>query len=537
MTTPAEKVAQDKGRDDTDLRNVDVNEQDMSDRVNNRTLRPNSPAFQKFMTTGWQAQEPDMEPLESSRFIGRRLEELGRRFPGERLVIPAGDFKTRNNDNDYAFRPDTTFAYYTGLGEDFEPGSVLVLEPVAPDSEEAGAGRTHTPELFVHPRADQSTSDYYRSSQYGEYWVGPRAGLKELSVMTGIPTRDIASFPDAIAKDLGPDDGAVRIRVIRTADTEVCSQVEAARKASGIGGPDRNQAADEKLEEFTSEARMIKDSYEVGEMRKAIAATKDGFDKILTRLPQVVGKPRSERMLEGVFNTNAREEGNDVGYGSIIASGSHAPVLHWMRNNGTVKEGDLLLIDAGVEVNSLYTADITRTFPVGGTFSPLQKRIYETVLKAQLAGFEAAKPGATYSDIHHAVMRVLAETLHEWGILKVSVEESLSPEGQQHRRWHACGCAHHLGLDVHDCAEARYESYQGAPITPGMIFTIEPGLYFKENDLLVPPEFRGIGVRIEDDVLMTEDGPEWLSAAIPKTVEDVQEWMARQATQSGQDRD
>ena len=196
MTTPAEKVAQDKGRDDTDLRNVDVNEQDMSDRVNNRTLRPNSPAFQKFMTTGWQAQEPDMEPLESSRFIGRRLEELGRRFPGERLVIPAGDFKTRNNDNDYAFRPDTTFAYYTGLGEDFEPGSVLVLEPVAPDSEEAGAGRTHTPELFVHPRADQSTSDYYRSSQYGEYWVGPRAGLKELSVMTGIPTRDIASFPE-----------------------------------------------------------------------------------------------------------------------------------------------------------------------------------------------------------------------------------------------------------------------------------------------------------------------------------------------------
>ena len=529
--------AQEHLQGDTDPKNVDLDEQNMEDRVNNRTLRPNSPAFQKFMTTGWQAQEPQIEPLESSKYTELRLRELGQRFPGERLVIPAGSYKTRNNDNDYAFRPDTTFAYYTGLGEDYEPGAILVLDPVDPDSPEAAKGLTHTPELFVHPRADQSTRDYYRSSQYGEYWVGPRAGLRELAIMTGIPTKDIASFPDAIAKDLGPDQGAVRMRVIRTADQEVLNQVEAARKANGIGGPDRNEEADDKLEEFTSEARMIKDDYEVSEMRKAIAATKDGFDRVLTHLPQVVGKPRSERMLEGVFNANAREKGNDVGYGSIIASGKHAPILHWMRNDGTVQKGDLLLIDAGVEVNSLYTADITRTFPVGGTFSPLQKRIYQTVLKAQQAGFEAAKPGATYSDIHHAVMRVLAETLHEWGILKVSVEESLSPQGQQHRRWHACGCAHHLGLDVHDCAEARYESYQGAPIAPGMIFTIEPGLYFKENDLLVPPEFRGIGVRVEDDVLMTEQGPQWLSAGIPKTVEEVEAWMAQRAALADPDRD
>ncbi|RIY27269.1 Xaa-Pro aminopeptidase, partial [Bifidobacteriaceae bacterium WP021] len=146
--------------------------------------------------------------------------------------------------------------------------------------------------------------------------------------------------------------------------------------------------------------------------------------------------------------------------------------------------------------------------------------------------FEAAKPGATYSDIHHACMRVLAEHLHEWGILKVSVEESLSPEGQQHRRWHACGVAHHLGLDVHDCAQARYEFYQGAKITPGMIFTIEPGLYFAANDLMLPEEMRGIGIRIEDDVLMTESGPEWLSIDIPKQIDDVEAWMAEQAHKS-----
>ncbi|OZG48648.1 Xaa-Pro aminopeptidase [Bombiscardovia coagulans] len=508
---------------------IDINEQDMTDRVNNRTLRPNSPVFQEFMTQGWGQQEATATPLESSSYVPDRLKKLGERFPGERLVIPAGDYKTRNNDNDYAFRPDSAFAYYTGLGEDLEPGAILVLNPVKAESAEAKAGMTHQAQLFVHPRADQSTHDYYRSSQYGEYWVGPRAGLDELAIMTGIPTRDIAEFSDAITEDLGPDDSAVRLRVMRHTDQHITEQVESARKSNGIGGPDKNEAADNVLEEFASEARMIKDSYEINEMRKAIAATKDGFDKILTHLPSVVGQPRSERVLEGVFNANAREEGNDVGYGSIIASGSHAPVLHWMRNNGTVQEGDLLLIDAGVEVNSLYTADITRTFPVGGTFTDLQKLIYEAVLEAQQAGFEAAQPGATYSDIHHAVMEVLATRLHEWDILKVSVEESLSPQGQQHRRWHACGCAHHLGLDVHDCAEARYESYQGAAIAPGMIFTIEPGLYFKDNDLMVPPEFRGIGVRIEDDILMTENGPEWLSQQIPKTVDEVEAWMAQRA--------
>ncbi|MFT8355750.1 MAG: aminopeptidase P family protein [Bifidobacterium aquikefiri] len=498
-------------------------------RINNRTLSPVSQNFKKFMTTGWGKEDTHVRPLESSEYTPERLETLGHRFPGDRIVIPAGTPKARNNDCDYAFRPDTTFAYYTGLGEDLEPGAVLVLNPVAPGSAEANAGKTHVPELFVHPRADQSTEDYYRSSQYGEYWVGPRAGIEELGTMTGIETHDIAQLSDALAKDVGTEQNAVRLRVVRQADEKVTDLVQSIRRTHGFDDPDKNRSVDGKLHEFAAEARMLKDSYEVGEMRKAIAATKDGFDRMLIRLPQVKDTTRSERKLEGAFNAVAREEGNTVGYDTIVASGSNAPILHWMRNTGDVSSGDLLLIDAGVEVTSLYTADITRTFPVSGRFTPLQRKLYETVLKAQQAGFEAAQPGATYSNIHHAVMRVLAEALHEWGILKVSVEEALSPEGQQHRRWHACGCAHHLGLDVHDCAQARYESYQDAPITPGMIFTIEPGLYFKDNDLLIPPEYRGIGIRIEDDVLMTKNGPEWLSSAIPKQVDDVEAWMAQQA--------
>ena len=308
--------------------------------------------------------------------------------------------------------------------------------------------------------------------------------------------------------------------------------VESIREANGFADPDKNSAADDKLHEFAAEARMVKDDYEINEMRKAVDATKHGFDRLLSSLPSALDKPRSERILEGAFNAVSRELGNTVGYDSIVASGPHAPILHWMRNTGVVKNGDMLLVDAGVEVDSLYTADITRTFPTNGKFTDFQKRLYQAVLDSQQAGFEAAKPGATYSDIHHACMRVIAERLHDWGLLPVSVEESLSPQGQQHRRWLACGVAHHLGLDVHDCAQARFESYQGAPIRPGMIFTIEPGLYFREDDLLIPPEYRGIGIRIEDDVLMTENGPEWISAGIPKQIDDVEQWMADQAAQA-----
>ncbi|KFI68574.1 aminopeptidase P family protein [Bifidobacterium magnum] len=508
-------------------------DQAMADRGNNRTLSPRSEAFVQFMSTGWDDNEPEVEALESSKFTPARLEALGKRFPGERIVIPAGQPKVRNNDCDYPFRPDSAFSYYTGLGQDFEAGSVLVLNPLDPQSDEAKSGATHTAQLFVAPRANHYTQDFFKDAHYGEYWVGPRAGLKEMQAMTGIETADLALLADVLGKDAG--EGAVQLRVLRDTDQALTQLVDDVRESHGFDDADANHAADDELQEYASTARMIKDSYEVGELRKAVAATKKGFDNILRKLPSVIGQERSERKLEGAFNAISREEGNAVGYDTIIASGPHAPILHWMRNTGTVESGDLLLIDAGIEVDSLYTADITRTFPVNGKFTDFQKMIYQTVLDSQQAGFKAAQPGATYADIHHACMRVLAERLHEWGILPVDVEEALSPQGQQHRRWHACGCAHHLGLDVHDCAQARYESYQGAEIRPGMTFTIEPGLYFREDDLLVPPEFRGIGIRIEDDALMTENGPEWISIDIPKQVADVEDWMARMAAEGAKE--
>jgi Xaa-Pro aminopeptidase len=252
-----------------------------------------------------------------------------------------------------------------------------------------------------------------------------------------------------------------------------------------------------------------------------------GFEEVIRRLPKALAHERGERIIEGAFFSQARAEGNELGYETIAAAGSHACILHWIVNDGPVKPGQLVLLDAGVEVDSLYTADITRTFPVNGKFTVVQRKIYEAVLEAADAVFKVAKPGLKFRDLHAEAMKVIAAKVSEWGFIDISAEESLKPENQLHRRWMVHGTSHHLGLDVHDCAQARREMYLDQELQPGMVFTIEPGLYFQPDDLLVPEEFRGIGVRIEDDVLVTETGVENLSAALPRKVDDVEAWMAK----------
>jgi Xaa-Pro aminopeptidase len=183
-------------------------------------------------------------------------------------------------------------------------------------------------------------------------------------------------------------------------------------------------------------------------------------------------------------------------------------------------------MDAGVELDTLYTADVTRTLPINSRFSDDQRMVYEAVLEAQEAGMAAARPGARFSDVHKAAVAVIARHLHDWGLLPISVEQSLSTEGGLHRRWMVHGTSHHLGLDVHDCAQARVENYREGTLRPGMVFTVEPGLYFKPDDELVPHHLRGSGVRIEDDILITETGCENLSVALPRSSADVEAWMA-----------
>ena len=492
-----------------------TDKQPLEDRVNNRSQRPESAAFREFIAANWAEPDGALPPqMEAAPYAAARREVLSTRFPGERLVIPAGELVVRSNDTDYRFRPHSAFAHLTGLGTDEEPGAVLVLEPT-----ETG----HDATLYFRPAAAKDTEEFFADSRYGELWVGVRPTLEEMSARTGLPTAHSDELADAISKDAGQ----VQIRLASQADSAVTALVQKARSEVGAHA----EGVDAPFAEALSELRLVKDEWEIRQMRDAVNATHRGFDALIRQIPRSTEHWRGERVLEGAFEANAREDGNGLGYDTIAAAGNHANTLHWIRNDGQVRPGELVLVDAGVEVDSLYTADITRTIPVDGTFTDAQKKVYQAVLDACEACLaKAAEIGPDgervhFREIHAAAMEVLAHRLDEWGLLPVSAEESLKPEGQYHRRWMVHGTSHHLGLDVHDCAQARREMYLDAKLEPGMCFTIEPALYFREDDLAVPEELRGIGVRIEDDILVTESGVERLSEDIPRTIPAVEAWV------------
>jgi Xaa-Pro aminopeptidase len=269
--------------------------------------------------------------------------------------------------------------------------------------------------------------------------------------------------------------------------------------------------------------RLIKDKSEIGYLREAIRSTHRAFDDVIARLKTA----KTEREIEGTFFLRARTEGNDVGYGTIAAAGAHACTLHWTRNDGNLRKGDLLLLDAGVEGNALYTADITRVLPIGGKFTREQREIYTLVLQAQAAGIRAVKPGNDFLEPNRAAMQVLSEGLYRLGIMKTTPEEALREENQFYKRYSLHNVSHMLGLDVHDCAQARAETYKFGTLQSGMVLTVEPGLYFQTDDLTVPARYRGIGVRIEDDVLVTRTGCDNLSGEIPSDTDDVEGWIRK----------
>ncbi|APF41595.1 aminopeptidase P family protein [Neomicrococcus aestuarii] len=499
--------------------------QPLAERVENRSQRPSSSAFKEFMASQWAPASTDVAGLDASApFAAQRRSALSAIFPEDRLVIPAGPLKVRSNDTDYRFRPHSAFAHLTGLGLDHEPEAVLVLEPVAAGTGDSGSN--HVATLYFRPMAGRDSEEFYSNSRTGEFWIGRRPTLEEFQARLGLPTLHMdLHLEDAITKDAGPKEfGGKRIRLMRDVDLTCDALVDTSRINTNVD-LEESDGFDAQLAEAVSELRLIKDEWEVEQMRSAVEATINGFHSVVKALPRAVEHKRGERVVETAFFAHAREEGNDLGYDTIAASGNNATVLHWIRNNGQVNTGDLILVDAGVEADSLYTADVTRTLPVNGTFSEVQRRVYQAVLDAADAAFAVAKPGAKFRDVHAAAVKVLAENLDQWGLLPVSLEVALSEEGQHHRRWMPHGTSHHLGLDVHDCAQAKKELYLDGVIQPGMIFTIEPGLYFKADDLAVPEEYRGIGVRIEDDVLITEDGNINLSESLPRSPDDVEKWM------------
>ena len=457
----------------------------LASRNANRSRTPHSQQFMKYIGSNWAERDNKLPKADAvAPFAAKRRAAVAKAFRGRVVVIEAGSMKTRSNDTEYRYRPHSAFAHLTGWGTHTVPDSVLVID--------ARKGTKAT--LFFRETAGHDTDEFFANSAIGEFWVGSRPGLKQVAALLGLPTKSLKTYAEFI-KSVAKKD------VVTLEDAAVA--------------------------EFVSELRLIKDEYEIKEMRKAVAASVEGFKSVVRNLDKAIKHPRGERIVEGAFFAEARANGNDLGYETIAAAGEHACTLHWIINNGKVNKGELLLLDAGVEVESLYTADVTRTLPINGKFNATQEMIYEAVREAADAAFKIAKPGVKFREIHAAAMKVIAQKTAEWGLLPVSAEESLEPDNQFHRRWMIHGTSHHLGMDVHDCAQARREMYLDAELKPGMIFTIEPGLYFHKDDLLVPKKFRGIGARIEDDVLVTKNGVENLTKALPRKARDVEAWMQK----------
>ena len=460
-----------------------------------------SGSFSHFMKTGWVADKAEIisaHPV--TAYTNLRREKLSKKYLGKRLIFPAGSLKVRSNDTDYPFRAQSAFAWITGvIATDTVPDSVFIMEPTS---------NGHEPYLFVHSRSSRDSDQFYKNTRYGEFWVGKRLSLSQTQSKYQITVRDLEQIESFLANKMDSV-------IIRGQDLTIDQLVDA------------NAEIEAEFLNTNSILRMIKDEYEIDQMQQAVDATARGFADMVKVFPAATSKPRGERVIESAFYGRARIEGNENGYSPIVAAGSHACILHWIKNDGDVLVDDLVLIDAGVELDSHYTADITRTFPVSGRFSKAQRDIYMIVYRAQSAGIAAVKPGAKFKDIHNACMQEIAKGAHELGVLPVSVEESLRDENGFHRRWQFHSSSHHLGIDVHDCAHARKEQYMDAALEPGMILTVEPGFYIQADDTLFSPEYRGIGVRIEDDVLVTQSGAKVLSNSLPRHPDEVEAYMAK----------
>jgi Xaa-Pro aminopeptidase len=433
-----------------------------------------------FMATGW-LERPlagSVHP-QQARHAARR-EALSRAYPGEYLLIPAGGEQVRANDTNFRYRPSSDFAYLMGGGE---PGGLLVLEPHR---------AAHRTVLFV-PEHNRGKAEFFTDRVHGELWVGPHRGVDESAIYYGVDACRPLGAMAAYLADLETSPHHVRAL---PDDTELAARL--------------------------SEMRLVKDEYEIAELRKACEITKRGFEDAI----RAMRGGKSEREIEAAFWSRARIEANDTGYLTIAAAGHHACTLHWTRNDGKLPADGLLLLDAGVECDSLYTADVTRTLPVSGAFSAEQRTIYDLVWEAQRVAIEAVVPGADFLEPNRRAMRVLAQGLIDLGILKVSLDEALDPQKCFYRRYTLHNVSHMLGIDVHDCAKARAQEYKFGKLRSGMVLTVEPGLYFQPDDATVPEAFRGIGVRIEDDIVVTDGAGENLSAILPSKRDAVEAWIA-----------
>jgi Xaa-Pro aminopeptidase len=417
------------------------------------------------------------------------LDAMAAASPSAVAVMPAAPVYVRNNDVDHEYRQDSDFFYLTGFDE---PESVLVLDAQA---------RKAT--FFVRPRDKER-----------EVWDGPRAGVDGVKQQYGADDAFLASELDEKLPNLLQNRRRIYYRLggSRRFDDRLLGAIDRVRGRQRTGVTAPNEIVDPGA--VLHEMRLRKAPVEIETMRTAARITREAHELAMRRTRPGMHEYEVEALLLDTFRRHGSER---PAYGSIVGSGPNACVLHYRRNDRRIDGGELLLIDAGCEYG-YYASDVTRTFPVGRDFSREQQAIYELVLQAQLEGIAATRPGATIDEIHKLSIDVITRGLVRLGLLQGEVEKLVETEA--YKRFFMHRTSHWLGMDVHDVG-AYYEAGKARMLEPGMVLTVEPGIYVAPDDDTVPAQWRGIGVRIEDDVLVTTSAPEVLTAGIPKTVDEV----------------
>lgn len=431
-----------------------------------------------------------MQRPQLSEFI-RRME------PDSVAILASAREATRSNDTHYRYRQDSDFYYLTGFEE---PEAVAVITP----------SREQKYTLFVRPRDPER-----------EIWDGRRAGVEGAKAEYGADEAfPISEFEEKLGDYLN---GAANLYYrIGNGNAELDEQVvHHIRQLRAMGR--RGMRAPEAIIDtgaIIHEMRLFKSEEEIELMQRAADIAAEGHREAMKAARPGMGEYEIEALVEYVFR---RSGASGPAYTSIVGSGPNATVLHYINNDATLADGDLLLLDAGAEYRG-YASDITRTFPVNGRFTSAQREIYDVVLEAQTACIEMVRPGTRPQEINERAVSVLTEGMVRLGLLEGDVETLIKEEKYKQFYMHSIG--HFLGLDVHDVGRYHIKD-ESRPLEPGMVMTIEPGIYVAAGTRDIPEKYLGIGVRIEDDVLVTQGGNRILSSKVPKQPEEIEELMAR----------
>ena len=429
-------------------------------------------------------------------YYQERRERLYKSHGDAVFIFPANPDLIRNSDVHHPYRQESSFYYLCGFDE---PNSFLVL---APPSKSHPTGPRMI--LFTAPRDPEK-----------EMWEGERYGIEGAQAVFGAQEAyPVSEFDKKLLEILaGAERVFYRLGLNPEMDRRVLAVLESFRMSQGRSGKAMVPIADPSLP--VGEMRLFKDQAEIALMRKGCQISALGHREAMKQIRPGMNECELEALVDYLF----RKEGcARLGYGSIVAGGKNAACLHYRFNNDTLRDEELVLIDAGGEYG-YYSADITRTFPVGKRFTPAQARAYSLVLKAQKAGIAMAMPGAKLPDIHKHVCEVMIDGLLSLGLLKGKLDEILS--SGEYRRFYPHNTSHWLGMDVHDVG-LYYQDGTPRRLEPGMVFTIEPGFYVQPSDTAVPAEYRNMGIRIEDDILITANGCENLTALAPKEIAEIE---------------